>query len=143
MTTPFIFIGTHRIKPGKREAFKQYFAHFSSDVVEPAEPRLHSLYGYTAPDSAYVTIVQMHPDADSMMTPHEGRHGALRDRVARAGKCGTLPSHRTRGSAGSVGPLRIWEQVPDPEVAWAQMRSYLLEPRLVGSSFPAGPAKVR
>ena len=68
MTTPFIFIGTHKIKPGKGEAFKQYFAHFSSDVVEPAEPRLHSFYGYTAPDSDYVTIVQVHPDADSMTT---------------------------------------------------------------------------
>ena len=68
MSTPFIFIGTHKIKPGKGEAFKQYFAHFSSDVVEPAEPRLHSFYGYTAPDSDYVTIVQVHPDADSMTT---------------------------------------------------------------------------
>ena len=68
MTTPFIFIGTHKIKPGKGSAFKQYFAHFSSDVVEPAEPRLHSFYGYAAPDSAYVTVVQVHPDADSMTT---------------------------------------------------------------------------
>jgi hypothetical protein len=36
MTAPFIFIGTHKIKPGKREEFKKYFAQFSSDVVEPA-----------------------------------------------------------------------------------------------------------
>lgn len=68
MTAPFIFIGTHKIKPGKREAFKKYFAQFSSDIVEPAEPRLHSFYGYAAPDSDYVTMVQVHPDADSMMT---------------------------------------------------------------------------
>jgi len=68
MSTPFIFIATHKIKPGKGEAFKKYFAHFSSDVVEPAEPRLHSFYGYTAPDSDYVTVVQVHPDADSMRT---------------------------------------------------------------------------
>ena len=68
MTAPFIFIGTHKIKPGKREEFKKYFAQFSSDVVEPEEPRLHSFYGYAAPDSDYVTIVQVHPDADSMAT---------------------------------------------------------------------------
>ena len=68
MTAPFIFIGTHKIRPGKREAFKTYFATFSSDVVEPAEPRLHSFYGYAEPDSDYVTVVQVHPDADSMAT---------------------------------------------------------------------------
>lgn len=68
MTAPFIFIGNHKIKPGKREEFMKYFAKFSSDVVEPEEPRLHSFYGYSAPDSDSVTIVQVHPDADSMMT---------------------------------------------------------------------------
>jgi hypothetical protein len=26
MTAPFIFIGTHKIKPGRREEFKKYFA---------------------------------------------------------------------------------------------------------------------
>lgn len=68
MTAPFIFIGTHTIKPGKREAFKAYFARFCAEIVEPGEPRLHSFYGYTAPDSDVVTIVQVHPDADSMAT---------------------------------------------------------------------------
>ena len=68
MTAPFIFIGTHKIKPGKREEFQKYFTQFSSDFVEPKEPRLHSFYGYAAPDSDYVTIVQVHPDADSMAT---------------------------------------------------------------------------
>jgi len=68
VTTPFIFIGTYTIRPGRREAFKQYFARFSSEVVEPQEPRLHSFYGYTAPDSDVVTIVQVHADADSMAT---------------------------------------------------------------------------
>jgi hypothetical protein len=68
MTAPFIFIGTHKVKPGKQEAFKQYLARFTSEVVEPEEPRLHSFYGYAAPDSDYVTMVQVHPDAESMMT---------------------------------------------------------------------------
>jgi quinol monooxygenase YgiN len=68
MTAPFVFIGTHKIKPGKREEFKKYFERFSTEVVEPEEPRLHSFYGYAAPDSDYVTMVQVHPDADSMTT---------------------------------------------------------------------------
>ncbi|SDH93490.1 hypothetical protein SAMN05192558_103213 [Actinokineospora alba] len=68
MATPFIFIGTHKIKPGKREAFKAYFAKFCSEIVEPQEPRLHSFYGYAAPESDLVTVVQIHPDADSMAT---------------------------------------------------------------------------
>lgn len=68
MTAPFIFIGTHKIKRGRREEFKKYFEQFSSDVVEPQEPRLHSFYGYAAPDSDYVTVVQVHPDAASMAT---------------------------------------------------------------------------
>lgn len=68
MTAPFIFIGTHKVKPGKREEFQKYFTRFSSDVVEPQEPRLHSFYGYAAPDSDSVTIVQVHPDAASMAT---------------------------------------------------------------------------
>jgi quinol monooxygenase YgiN len=68
MSSPFIFVGTHKIKPGKRDEFKQYFAEFSSTIVEPEEPRLHSFYGYAAPDSDYVTVVQVHPDAASMAT---------------------------------------------------------------------------
>ncbi len=68
MTTPFIFVVTHTIKPGKREAFQAYFETFSSEIVEPQEPRLHSFYGYMAADSDVVTIVQVHPDADSMAT---------------------------------------------------------------------------
>ena len=68
MNAPFIFIGTYKTKPGKREEFKKHFEWFSSDVVEPQEPRLHSFYGYAAPDSDDVTIVQVHPDADSMAT---------------------------------------------------------------------------
>ena len=68
MTAPFIFVGTHRVKPGKREEFMKYFTEFCTRVVEPNEPRLHSFFGYTAPDSDLVTVVQVHPDADSMAT---------------------------------------------------------------------------
>lgn len=68
MHAPFIFIGTHKLKPGKRKEFEEYFAQFTSDVVEPQEPRLHAIYGYSSPDSDTVTVVQVHPDAESMVT---------------------------------------------------------------------------
>lgn len=66
MTAPFIFVGTHRVKPDKREEFRKYFTEFCTGLVEPNEPRLHSFFGYAAPDSDLVTVVQVHPDADSM-----------------------------------------------------------------------------
>lgn len=68
MTAPLIFIGTHRIKEGKREEFLRYFTDFCADVVEPKEPQLHSFYGCTSPESDLVTVVQVHPDSESLMT---------------------------------------------------------------------------
>lgn len=56
------------VKPGNREEFLKYFTGFCTGVVEPNEPRLHSFFGYTAPDSDLVTVLQIHPDADSMAT---------------------------------------------------------------------------
>jgi len=68
MRAPFIFVGTHRVKPGKREEFTKYFTELCVGVVEPNEPRLHSFFGYATPGSDVVTVVQVHPDADSMAT---------------------------------------------------------------------------
>ena len=67
MAEPFIFIGTHRVKPGMLEDFKDYFATFSSNTVEPNEPRLLSFQGYSD-DSDQITVVQVHPDSESMLT---------------------------------------------------------------------------
>lgn len=68
MTAPFIFIGTHRVKQGKREEYLEFFTRFCTSLVEPNEPRLHSFFGYTAPGSDLVTVVQVHPDSESMAT---------------------------------------------------------------------------
>ena len=67
MAEPFIFIGTHRVKPGRLEDFKEYLAKFCANTVEPNEPRLLSFQGY-GDDSDEVTVVQVHPDSDSMLT---------------------------------------------------------------------------
>lgn len=67
MSEPFIFIGTHRVKPGKLEEYKAFFAEFCRDTVAPNEPRLLSFQGY-ADDSDLITVVQVHPDVASMLT---------------------------------------------------------------------------
>ena len=36
-------------------------------MIEPNEPRLLSFHGYADPDANQVTIVQIHPDAESMV----------------------------------------------------------------------------
>ena len=67
MAAPFIFIGTHKVKPGKLEEFQSWFADFCNTIVEPDEPRLLSFQAYADPDANEVTIVQVHPDAESMV----------------------------------------------------------------------------
>ena len=66
MSEPFIFIGTHRAREGKLEEFQEYFIDFCETVVEPNEPRLLSFHGYADVPANEVTVVQIHPDAESM-----------------------------------------------------------------------------
>ena len=80
MTSPFIFIGTYEFQPGKAEDFKTYWKEFWSTVVEPQEPRLLAFNAYVDADDKRVTIVQVHPDAESM-----SRHlSVIPEHVARA-----------------------------------------------------------
>ncbi|HET9779049.1 MAG TPA: hypothetical protein VFP81_07170 [Propionibacteriaceae bacterium] len=67
MTAPFIFIGTHKVKPGKLEEFKAWFANYIETTVEPNEPRLLSFEAYADAKANVVTVVQVHPDAESMV----------------------------------------------------------------------------
>ena len=53
MAAPFIFIGTHQVKPGKLEEFKAWFANYIDTTVEPNEPRLLSFEAYADPKSRY------------------------------------------------------------------------------------------
>jgi quinol monooxygenase YgiN len=64
---PFIFIGTHKVKPGKLEEFKAWFADNIETTIEPNEPRLLAFNAYANPDANEVTVVQVHPDAESMV----------------------------------------------------------------------------
>lgn len=66
MTAPFIFIGTHRIKEGKVEDFKNDSREVV-ELVEAKEPRLIGFNLYLNEDGTETAVVQVHPDADSML----------------------------------------------------------------------------
>jgi quinol monooxygenase YgiN len=68
MSDPFIFIGTHRLKHGKREAYEQHVADFVR-YIEAEEPQLQVFTFHLDEDAEHVSVVQVHPDAASM-----GRH---------------------------------------------------------------------
>jgi hypothetical protein len=65
MAEPFIFIGTHTIREGKLEDFKHYFGEFAK-FIEANEPRLIHFELYINEDGTELSVVQVHPDADSM-----------------------------------------------------------------------------
>jgi quinol monooxygenase YgiN len=65
MTAPFIFVGTHRIKEGQVEAYIEYFREFA-EFVKENEPRLIVFEGYVNEEGTRMTVVQVHPDAESM-----------------------------------------------------------------------------
>jgi len=65
MAEPFIFIGTHTVKEGKLEDFKQHFQDFCA-FIEENEPRLIHFALYISEDGTEVSVLQVHPDEDSM-----------------------------------------------------------------------------
>ena len=65
MPAPFIFVGTHRIKDGQVGAYIEYFREFA-EFVKENEPRLIVFEGYVNEEGTRMTIVQVHPDAESM-----------------------------------------------------------------------------
>lgn len=66
MGTPFIFIGTHKVRDGRLEAFKKECLRVS-ELAEVHEPRLIGIDFYVHEDTAEVSVVQVHPDPDSML----------------------------------------------------------------------------
>jgi hypothetical protein len=65
MAEPFIFIGTHTLKEGKLEDFKRHFGEFCK-FIEANEPHLVHFELYINEEGTEVSVVQVHPDADSM-----------------------------------------------------------------------------
>ena len=66
MSGPFIFIGTHRIKDGRLEDFKRD-ARELAELVHEKEPRILAFDFYFNEDETEASVVQVHPDAESMV----------------------------------------------------------------------------
>ena len=79
MAGPFIFIATNKLKEGKLEAERRRVPGLS-DFIEASEPRLLAFNEYANEDGTEVSVVQVHPDADSF----EFHMGVVRERAERA-----------------------------------------------------------
>src|SRR5262245_14645004 len=66
MSQPFIFVATHKLREGKEEAAKELCAGLAQ-LVETKEPRMIAFNGYCNEEGTEVSIVQVHPDAESML----------------------------------------------------------------------------
>ncbi len=79
MTGPFIFIATNRLKPGAYEA-ERHRVPGLVEFIKASEPRVLAFNEYIDAERTEVTVVQVHPDAQSM----EFHMGVVRDRAAKA-----------------------------------------------------------
>lgn len=62
---PFIYVGTHSIKPGKLEEARKRLAELV-DFVETNEPRLIAFHCFLDEEGSKLSIFQLHPDSASM-----------------------------------------------------------------------------
>jgi hypothetical protein len=66
MTGPFIFIATNRLKQGKLDSEKRRLPDLI-DFIHANEPQLIAFNEYANGEGTEVAVVQVHPDADSMV----------------------------------------------------------------------------
>jgi hypothetical protein len=66
VTAPFIFIATNRLKPGKLDHEKKRVPDLVG-FIQANEPRLIAFNEYANDEGTEVAVVQVHPDADSMV----------------------------------------------------------------------------
>jgi len=116
MSEPFIFIGTHTISEGRLEDFKQSCGELLK-VVQANEPRLIAFNIYVDEDGTEASVVQVHPDADSMLFHMQ----VVRDHISEAyqsvlekteridvyGKLSDAVLETIRQLAGSGVPLSV------------------------------------
>ena len=65
MSGPFVYIGAFTIKSGRADEARQALRRLVA-VVEANEPRVVSFNAYLDEQGTKVSVVQVHPDADSM-----------------------------------------------------------------------------
>ena len=66
MVEPFIFVGSHRVREGKLQEFRADAVALAR-MVEEREPQLLGFNIFLSDDGTEATVVQIHPDADSML----------------------------------------------------------------------------
>ena len=114
MSQPFIFIATNKLKEGKLEAERRRVPGLS-DFIEASEPRLLAFNEYANEDGTEVSVVQVHPDADSF----EFHMGVVRERAERATEQPDLQSVVGRNAHEREG-LHLFEGAethPGPRLA--------------------------
>ena len=79
MPGPFIFIATNKLKEGKLEDERRRVPGLS-EFIAAREPRLIAFNEYASEDGTEVSVVQVHPSADSF----EFHMGVVRERAERA-----------------------------------------------------------
>ena len=79
MSSPFIFIATNRLKPGRLERERSRVPGLV-EFIETSEPRLIAFNEYVNEAGDEVTVVQVHPDAESM----EAHMAIVRERAQEA-----------------------------------------------------------
>jgi len=81
MAGPFIFIGTHRLKDGAFESFLTN-SEALAKIVESNEPRMIAFNLFANEEGTEVSVVQVHPDAESMMLHMQVVHQHITDAYA-------------------------------------------------------------
>jgi hypothetical protein len=79
MSSPFIFIATNRLKPGQLDRERKRVPGLV-EFVAASEPRLIAFNEYVNDAGDEVTVVQIHPDAESM----EAHMEIVRERAQQA-----------------------------------------------------------
>lgn len=67
MAEPFVFISSYAIKPGQQEEYLKRFQEVA-DLVEANEPKMLYFAEHLSEDGAESATVQVHADADNMVT---------------------------------------------------------------------------
>jgi hypothetical protein len=65
MRQPFVYVGTWTIKPGKLDEARKWLAEHSA-MIEVNEPRLIAFHVYLNEEGTTASVVQVHPDSESM-----------------------------------------------------------------------------
>jgi hypothetical protein len=116
MPGPFIFIATNRLRPGKLDDERRRVPDLV-DFIQANEPRLIAFNEYADEGGTEVAVVQIHPDADSMVFHlkliAERAESAYSETIEATtsiqvfGMPSDVVTERLRQQAGAGVPLRI------------------------------------